>query len=328
MMLSAFMRAKVTGLKPRGDVIFAVVCDEETGGRLGAKYLVENHAEEFAGVRYAIGEFGGFPFYLGNKKFYQIQVTEKQISQIKVTITGPDGYSAIFPPKGSANASLGNFLIKLDKQLLPVHITPVARKMIEMWSSALPFPSNMIFRLLLKPRLTNFVLKLLGEKGKILHTLVHNNANVIKIEGGQTDTLQIPNKIEVHLKPIILPGYGLEDIIAELKRHIPSDADFEVLRFDSVPEVPDMALYDMLAQILKEEDPAGIPMPMILPTSTDGKNFCRLGIQTYGFLPMNLPQGFNFTEYIHAHNEKIPMESLEFGAKAIYKVLERYGKAS
>ena len=328
MMLSAFLRAKAEGLKPCGDIILALLSDEETGGKLGARYLVENHAEEFAGVRHAIGEFGGFPFYLGKKKFYQVQVTEKQISQIKVTLRGPDGYAMFLPPKGNVNATLGRLLVKLDQQCLPVHITPVARTMMEMMSSALPFPGSLLFLLLLKPKFTDLVLKLLGEKGRTLHPLFHNNAHIVRIEGGQTDTLQIPNTLEFHMKPCILPGYTPDDMISELKQCMGAEADFEVLRYDKVLDVPDMSLYDMLAQILKEEDPEGIPMPFLLPTSTDGKNFARLGIQTYGFLPMDLPPDFNFTKHLHAHDERIPVKAVEFGARALYKVLERYGRAS
>jgi acetylornithine deacetylase/succinyl-diaminopimelate desuccinylase-like protein len=85
------------------------------------------------------------------------------------------------------------------------------------------------------------------------------------------------------------------------------------------------ALFDMLSQILREEDPAGRPMPMMLPAATDGRYFSRLGIQTYGFLPMNLPEDFTFSQYTHADNGRIPVEALDFGSKAIYKILERYG---
>lgn len=325
MMLSAFLRAKATELKPRGDVIFAALADEETGCELGSRYLVENHPEQFEGVRYAIGEFGGFPFYLGKQKFYQIQVTEKQRSRIRVVMNGPDGYGSLLPPKGNVSANLAHLLSNLDKQSLPAHITPIPHRMIEAMSSALPFPSNRILRLLLNPRLTDHVLKILGEKGRTLHPLFHNTVNALKIEGGQTDNLMIPNKIEVHMGAYILPGYRPEDVIAELKPLLLSDADFENLMFHPVPEKPNMSLFNMLAQILKEDDPAGEPMPMILPTGTDGRFFSRLGIQTYGFLPMNLPPDFNFTQYIHADNERIPLESVDFGSKAIYKLIERYG---
>jgi acetylornithine deacetylase/succinyl-diaminopimelate desuccinylase-like protein len=75
MMLTAFLRAKAEHLNLSGDVALAIVSDEEGLGDYGAKFLVENHAEYFKGIRYAIGEFGGFSFYVGKKRFYPIGVT-------------------------------------------------------------------------------------------------------------------------------------------------------------------------------------------------------------------------------------------------------------
>jgi acetylornithine deacetylase/succinyl-diaminopimelate desuccinylase-like protein len=63
----------------------------------------------------------------------------------------------------------------------------------------------------------------------------------------------------------------------------------------------------------------------LISAVTDARFFSRLGIQTYGFLPMPLPEDFNFTGTIHAADERIPGNAIEFGAKAIYKVLQRFG---
>jgi acetylornithine deacetylase/succinyl-diaminopimelate desuccinylase-like protein len=85
-----------------------------------------------------------------------------------------------------------------------------------------------------------------------------------------------------------------------------------------------MGLFDTLAGILREADPDGIPVPLLFPAITDARSFSRLGIQTYGFLPMKLPAGFNFSQTIHA-DERIPAGALSFGADAIYKALQRFG---
>jgi acetylornithine deacetylase/succinyl-diaminopimelate desuccinylase-like protein len=81
----------------------------------------------------------------------------------------------------------------------------------------------------------------------------------------------------------------------------------------------------LLAAILREADPTGIPVPLMLSGSTDGGYFAQLGIQTYGFLPMNLPPEFDFVWTIHAGDEQIPVEAVRFGAEAIYHLLQRYG---
>ena len=67
MMLAALLRAKAENLRPPGDIILAIVCDEEAFGDYGAKFLVEKHPEEFDGIRYAIGEFGGFTLAVWDK---------------------------------------------------------------------------------------------------------------------------------------------------------------------------------------------------------------------------------------------------------------------
>jgi acetylornithine deacetylase/succinyl-diaminopimelate desuccinylase-like protein len=59
---------------------------------------------------------------------------------------------------------------------------------------------------------------------------------------------------------------------------------------------------------------------------TDARHFGRLGIQGYGFTPMQLPPDLRFSELIHAADERIPAGAVEFGADAYFRVLERYGR--
>jgi len=58
-----------------------------------------------------------------------------------------------------------------------------------------------------------------------------------------------------------------------------------------------------------------------MPGVSDARFFARLGIQTYGFLPMRLPADMNFMSLIHAADERIPVDALEFGTQAISRVL-------
>lgn len=67
------------------------------------------------------------------------------------------------------------------------------------------------------------------------------------------------------------------------------------------------------------------PEPYLFPSLTGGRFFARLGIQTYGFLPMLLPEGYDLWHYVHVADERIPVAAMEFGANAIGQVLQRYG---
>jgi len=322
MMLSAFLRAKAEGLALPGDVVLTIVSDEEAFGDFGAKFLVENHADLFDGIRYAIGEFGGFSLYVGKKKFYPIMVAEKQRCWLKATVYGDGGHGSL-PARGGAMAKIAQFLQKLDKKRLPVHVTPVARLLFKTMASTLGGLNGLIIGQLINPKLTDIVLNLIGERGRVFDPLFHNTVNATVLHGSDKFNV-IPSEVSVELDGRLLPGYEPDDMIAELHQIIGQDVELEVLRFDPGPDEPDMGLFETLADILREFDPKGIPVPLLLSAISDARFFSRLGIQTYGFLPMPLPEDFNFSRTIHAADERIPIEALDFGTNAIYEVLKRF----
>lgn len=324
MMLAAFLRAKAENLKLPGDVVLAIVSDEEAAGGFGAKYLVENHPDLFDGIRYAIGEFGGFTLHVGKRRFYPIMVAEKQVCWMKAKVRGPGGHGSI-PVRGGAMARLSQVLQKLDKHSLPVHVTPVARTMFKTMGSALGGLTGLILNQLTNPVLTNSLLNLLGERGHLFDPLLHNTVSATILHGGDKINV-IPGEVSVELDGRLLPGYHPDDLVSELHRIIGNEVELEVIRHDLGPAAPDMGLFDKLSDILRKADPDGIPVPFLLSGSTDGRFFSRLGIQTYGFLPMQLPKDFNFIRTIHAADERIPIASVDFGANAIYRLLARFGE--
>lgn len=318
MMLAALLHARDEGLTPAGDVLLAILSDEEASSGCGAQYLVEYHAERFRGVRYAVGEFGGFTLHIGPHKVYPIQIAEKQVCILKATLHGRGGHASL-PLSDTAVARLGRVIRSLDRRRLPVHVTAPARQMFTSTASALPFPTNLALRQLLRPALSNVLLDLLGSNGRIFDPLLHNTVNIYRVQGDI-------NEIAFDLVGFLLPGYDPDDMIAELRPLLGNQVGLELARYDPGPAEPDMGLFDTLANILREADPGGTPVPLLLSAITDGRYFSRLGIQTYGFTPMKLPAGFDFSQTIHAVDERIPLEALRFGADAIYRLLQRYGR--
>src|SRR5919108_4588878 len=71
-----------------------------------------------------------------------------------------------------------------------------------------------------------------------------------------------------------------------------------------------------------------LPACPLLAAVSDGRHFAQLGIQTYGFLPMRLPEEMRFMELIHAEDERIPVAAVDFGTHAIRRLLERLGQAT
>jgi acetylornithine deacetylase/succinyl-diaminopimelate desuccinylase-like protein len=325
MMLAALMRAKARGLEPPGDVILCVLADEEAGGNEGAQFLVAEHPELFEGVQYAIGEFGGFTLDAAGRRFAPIMVGEKQPLWLRVVIKGPAGHASI-PIRGGAMGQLGQLLQRLDRRRLPVHVTPVPRRMIETMAEALPPHLALLMRGLLNPRLTDRLLDLMGEdNAKRFGPVLHNTVSVTRVDGGSSKNV-IPGEVTAELDCRLLPGFGAEEAIAEVRRTAGiDDLEIEVVRHDPSAKEPDLALYDTLAGILRELDGEIVPVPMLLPAVTDGRHFAKLGIQTYGFLPMQLPEELPFMELVHSQDERLPVDAMEYGTEAIGRLLERFG---
>lgn len=320
MMISALLRAKAENMTPPGDIVMVIVSDEEQGGQYGTKYLVENHPDLFKGIKYAIGEFGGFTFYVGKKKFYPVMVSEKTPCHIKVTAGGTAGHGSL-PLHGGAAAKTGDILNKLDKYSMPVHITESVKLQLNTLTSNLSFPSNLFIKLLKIPVFTNKILKLLGSNGNVFDPLLHNTVNVVSVHGGE-QIYGIPSKIEILLATTLLPGYNAENIIAELKKILGDEFEYETVYFEPAPYKLDMGLFETLKDILRKTDPEGIILPTLMPGPSDGRFLSKLGIQTYGFTPMKLSEEMNFSQLLHNADERIPVEAIEFGANNIYKLLQ------
>ena len=323
MMIASVLRAVAHGVAPAGDVLLAVLADEEAGGVCGARYLVEEHREVFAGVRYAIGEFGGFPLRVAGRTFYLIQVGEKQPCWLEATITGPAGHGAR-PMRDGAMAKLGRLLIRLNRERLPIHVTPIVREMIESMAAALPRAKGFVLRRLLHPLWTDRILACLGEAGRNLEPLFRNTVNATLVRGGDKPNV-IPSEIVLGLDARLLPGFTLDDLLGELRPILGAEIEFDVRLYDRSSADPDFGLVDLLGGLLCQAEPEAIPVPYLLPGRSDARFFSRLGIQTYGFTPMNLPEEFNFFETIHAADERIPAAAVKFGTDVLFRLIQRYG---
>jgi acetylornithine deacetylase/succinyl-diaminopimelate desuccinylase-like protein len=315
MYLSAILKAKAERLRLPGDVIFAATVDEEATSDDGAKFLVERHPQLFKGVRYALSEFGGFNMNVSGKRFYLIQVSEKQVCPTRVTFHGPGGHAAN-PVQGGAMAKLGAALRILDRRALPPRITQPVVHMLQQFAAGMGGAAGPLLRLLLIPFLTDPILKLIGTNGRTFSPLLHNTVSPTILKASDKRNV-IPSEVTLELDGRLVPGCTAVDLVAELTHLLGTDCSIEAVLPNPGPATCDMGLFETLAATLKELDPTGIPVPYVNPAVTDARFFSTLGIQTYGFTPLQLPGDFNFISTVHAADERVPVAALEFGVKAV-----------
>jgi len=317
-------RLKAEGKVPAGDVTLCLLADEEAGGTYGARYLVEEHVHLFEGCVYGLGEFGGFPLYLAGLKFYPIQVSEKTPGTMRLTLFGPGGHGSM-PVRGGAMARLGRVLTVQDRRSTPIHVTPPARAMVGSLADASRTPMRQVLRLLLCPRLSGLLLKALGPRVQMIESILRNTISPTVVRAGSKINV-IPSQIALDMDMRLLPGFRPTQMVDEVRDIVGNDVEIEVLESGPpLPAEPNLAQFPLLAGVLQALDPDGTPIPYMAPHTTDARFFSQLGIQIYGFTPLNLPADFQFIRTVHAADERVPVDAVHFGTQAIYDVLCRYG---
>jgi acetylornithine deacetylase/succinyl-diaminopimelate desuccinylase-like protein len=132
----------------------------------------------------------------------------------------------------------------------------------------------------------------------------------------------IPQSASAVVDGRFLPGY--EDQLHQTIRKLAGDeVEVEILVRDIALEV-DFAgpLVEAMCNAISAEDPDGIPVPYLMSGGTDNKALHDLGIVGYGFSPLRLPKDLDFFSLFHGVDERVPLESLKFGARVLYDFLD------
>ena len=234
MMTCAVLRAAAEGRSPAGDIVLTIMSDEEAGSDYGARFLTEEHPEQFDGAKYALGEGGGSAQYLGDQRFYPLMVAEKQVCWLRARLTGPGGHGST-PLRDGAMARLGQLLTTLNSNRLPVHITPVMEQMLPALAEPAPDHLASAAMALLDPARTDATLDQMAADGvpqaRTFDALLHNTVNATVVEGG-IKTNVIPSEILLELDGRVLPGFTSDDLIAELHTLLGDDLKIDIIRHD------------------------------------------------------------------------------------------------
>ena len=318
-LLRALARAKA---RPRRDIIFAGVADEEAGSDFGASWLVANHAD-LVRAEFAFGEVGGFTMYLGNLILYPIQVAEKGYAWIRARVRGPAGHGSM-PREDSAVVKLGAAVARLGTTPLPPHRTQVFADFLAAAGRGVPPPLRPILRRLGSPRIAPMLLRFLPDRSlaRAMAALLSNTAAPTVLRaGGKTNV--IPGVAECEIDGRILPGQTTADLLRELGAVLGDEVELEVFR-EAPPVVTEPVpspAWDAIVDVMGRREPGAIVAPYLIPGFTDAKAFSRLGTRWYGFTPVKLPRGLRFAELYHGHDERIPVDGLRWGAETLAEVV-------
>lgn len=324
MSAAIMVRLAREGVKPKRDLIFAAVADEEAGCRQGSLWLSENHPDLIRS-EFAVGEGGGFNIQIAGRTFYTIEVAEKGVAWMKARVTGEPGHGSM-PRRDSAVVKMSEAIARLGKEGLPRHSSAEVRAFVDELASHLPPPVRPLVKMLASPRLGPYALNLIPDPSvrRGFSALLGNTASPTILRAGNKTNV-IPGVAEAEIDARILPGQTEEDVLREIREVLGPGVELDVFHSfaPTVTQPKESALYSAIHDVMAERAPGDPVVPFVLTAFTDATAFTRLGARWYGFAPVRLPPGMRFADMFHGHNERIPVDGLAWGTETLYEVVRR-----
>jgi acetylornithine deacetylase/succinyl-diaminopimelate desuccinylase-like protein len=303
------------------DLILSVVADEEEGGNYGMKWMAEKHPHLMRS-EYSFNEVGGFSIEAGKKRIYPIQVAQKGALWLKITVEGTPGHGSM-PGSQNPVLKISSILERLKKPF-PITPHPVSKMFLNSLGSASGAVSGFILRLLTVPYLGEFVLNKIIPVAKrpYLSALLRNTITPTGL-CGSNKTNVIPSSASIILDCRSLPGMDHKTFLKEILKKIAEDVQVEILHDLESYEVKDWntSIFQKIKTSIEKNDPSAVVTPSLTVGFTDAKHLESIGVKTYGFFPMKLPSGFEFGKLFHGHNERIPVESFQWGLRVFFETV-------
>src|SRR5919107_94408 len=190
-----------TGVQPPRDIVLAFVADEEAGGKLGARYLVDEHPDLFEGCTEAISEVGGFSITVrGDLRLYLVQTAEKGLAWMRLTATGKPGHGS-FVHDDNAVTRLCTAVARLGAARLPTTLTPPMRQFLAAVEDA--------HGIEIDPDEPEQALARLGSISRMIGAALRNTANPTMLDAGYKANV-IPGTASATVDGRFLHGYEEE----------------------------------------------------------------------------------------------------------------------
>ncbi|MQA05804.1 MAG: M20/M25/M40 family metallo-hydrolase [Streptosporangiales bacterium] len=315
MMLAVLRHYARSGRKPRRDVVFAWLADEEAGGNYGAKYFAKHHADLLDGCDHAISEVGGYSFEVSpDLRFYLIETAQKGLAWMRLIVDGTAGHGSMTNDDNPVTA-LAEVVGRLGSYEWPVTLTPTVEKFLAEVCDAFGIPFD--------PADPSPALERLGPLARFIGATLQHTANPSRLDAGYKINV-IPGRATAEVDGRFLPGHE-DDFFATIDELLGSKVKRELIHHDIALETSfDGHLVETMIAALQAEDPAARAVPYCLSGGTDNKTFEPMGLRGFGFVPLRLPPELDFAAMFHGVDERVPADALTFGVRVLDRLLTTY----
>jgi len=317
-MAVAFRRLAADGFKPRGDLIYFGVADEEAGGDWGAKFMVDEHWDA-VGADYVVTELGGWSSVDSQgTRHVNVNVAEKGIAWTRIRVRGTPAHGSM--PYGSDNAlvTAAEVVRRLANYRTPANFD-------DMWTAQvaqMQIDEDLKAALTDPARIWDAFSSLPQAAARIAHACTHTTISPNVAHGGQK-TNTIPDIIDLDVDIRLVPGethatadHYLSEALGDLADRV------EISSLQQSPPTTSPtgnALWSAIAKRAQVAYPGAELQPGLLVGGTDARFFREKGSIAYGtalFSPNVTLESFG--QRFHGNDERIDIESLGLSGEFWY----------
>jgi acetylornithine deacetylase/succinyl-diaminopimelate desuccinylase-like protein len=321
MELAAMLAMQRQKIPLKADIVFLGTADEEAGGALGAGFLVDKHPELFKDAGLVLNEGGGIRIgEQGRARVYNVSVAEKTPLWLKLMASGMPGHGST-PGNSLAVNKLIRALNRVMSYQSPIKVVPEVQKFYADTANGETEPRQKRYLDLRKaledPTFRSEFLKDPRDRASVSNTIAITGIN------GSDKVNVIPAVATAELDVRLLPGEDPKAFINELRRIINDESiKIEVtLSFPAATSPPHPEAMKVITDFAKATDPGAPVVAPLVRGFTDCHFFRERGIPCLGFMPhRSTPSGEGL---VHGVDERVSLESLKFGIRAMYEIVRR-----
>jgi acetylornithine deacetylase/succinyl-diaminopimelate desuccinylase-like protein len=305
--LMALLLTQRSGRELDRDIIMLSVCDEETGGEFGTRWMVENHWEALDPG--AVIDEGGFIarnlLTDDGQLFISPSVGEKKVLWLKLKAEGVGGHGSM-PHSFNPNLILMDALNQIFSSPPQMGTDPIVQGLKETTGALADNPFNF--------------------------AITHDTISLTSLSSGVGDPPKvnvIPSVAEATLDCRLLPGTSVEGFIENLTERM-SDSRIEIkvvyrpevlvhTSEEVLPAASSEELVQAIRKVMKKELPGAEFAPILLPGGTDSRFFRARGVPSIGFTPIEI--NHESLQWIHGDDERIPIDQFKRGVRLLYEIV-------
>jgi acetylornithine deacetylase/succinyl-diaminopimelate desuccinylase-like protein len=313
-MLLSTVRARArAGAVPSPPVVQCFTADAAAGGAKGAGHLVRHHRDLLDDCTVAVGEVGGFSTTVRGRRVYLVEAAERGMAWVRLTARGNAGHGSMRHPD-NAVTRLAAAVARIGRHEWPVRLTPTMEVLLATVAELVGTEAT--------PANAESLIEEFGSAARMIGAVLRNSANPTMLDAGYKVNV-VPATATARIDGRYLPGYE-DEFWATLATLAGPDVEMtRDVHLGGFETTYDGEVAEAMTASLLAEDPDAIVAPYLMSAGTDAKYWEALGMRCFGFTPLRLPDDLDFTALFHGVDERVPVDSLEFGARVFDGFLGR-----